>query len=178
MLFKPAKNSILVLVLVITNLVLLYRLNLGCVYNESNNTKLSEKNRLPLDVQSNLSSLTVTNKLSLVSFINEQHCNFCNSQVLINLEFFAKKYAQDLFLFVNGSNHFLENVTNRFKSVEKKMIKRFSGNSLSNPICLIVDRNKKCLMELEADLHKIDEIHLFFERSALLFDAFYNKNKD
>lgn len=58
------------------------------------------------------------------------------------------------------------------------MIKRFSGNSLSNPICLIVDRNNKCLMVLEADLHKIDEIHLFFERSALLFDAFYSKNKD
>lgn len=120
MLFKPTRNSILVLALVIINLVLLYRLNLGCVSNESNNTKLSEKNRLPLDVQLNLSSLTVTNKLSLVSFISEQHCNFCNSLVLINLEFFAKKYAQDLFLFVNGSNHFLENVTNRFKSVEKK----------------------------------------------------------
>lgn len=178
MLSKPTKNSILVTVLVVLNLVLLYRLNLGCVSNKSNKIRISEKNGLPMDVRSNLSSLTVTSNLSLVSFINEQHCNFCNSQVLINLEFFAKNYPKDLFLFINGSNQFLEYVTKRFKSLENKIIKKFSGNSLSNPICLVIDRNKKCLMLLEADLYNVEEIHLFFERSALLFDAFYSKNKD
>lgn len=175
--FNFSKSSVLIIILVVFNLLLFYKVNFTLYSVELKNNPLTKKNKFPLDVQAKLRSLNMPNDLNLVIFLNEQSCNYCNNQILMNVLFFSENHTNDIFLFIGGSEDYVKIIANKFETCEKIKIQKFETNSFINPICYLVDLNNKIIMELHVDTFRIDEANLFFERISLLFNAVNAKSK-
>lgn len=175
--FKSKILISLILLLICTNFFILYRLNLCYSLMGDKSKDVNSINATTSELVKYLPSIESKEKLNLVIYLNEQSCNFCNSHVLTNIKFFSGKYAKNIFLFISSSDSFIKNVTKKFELSNRIKIKKFEGNNFIHPICLLLDSNNKTILELEADIVRMNEINLFFERIALLFNAFYDKTK-
>jgi thioredoxin-related protein len=169
---KLSINGIIIIILIILNIILLYRLDKYNVDSGKKPYTLTES--ISHDkINLNNSTLRLKEGLYLIIYINEQNCNFCNNFVVSKVKKISSKFSNHIVIFVYGTSRYLSFISKSFdlnkniSIIKEKELK----NNYSEPTCFIVDKDSNIILSLSADIKYPDKINLFFKKVVILFKA-------
>lgn len=154
------KNSI-VIVLVLINVFLLYKINTSEVsYNSiKHNTDIN------IDYIPNVKEYFIT-KYSLIIFISDKNCGMCNNMVINHI----KTFHGSVCIFIDGNKDFTNTIKKQIpnNTLFFENTKKTFPETTSNPKMLLVHCSGKVLLQEPGDITAPEKTSRFFEKANII----------